>query len=328
VRPLLREYRPVHGWPLSAADLMGQDISDVDINPAGNLLLLARRPPAIIVLDQAGRILAQWSTGLLSRAPHGIAVQPDGSMLCTDGGGNSVIRFTPSGEPRLVVAREPSKTGVDWDIRDAGARVATISEAAGPFNHPTQAAVAVSGEIFVTDGYGNARVHKFRADGTLMASWGQPGVGPGEFHLPHGVAVHPDGSVIVADRENDRLQFFSQDGRFLHEWNNIYRPAAVRCDRDGLVYVAELRWRTSRRSFRLGWPASELPGRVSIFTRGGTLVSRWGSEPPCEPGNFWAPHGIAVGIDGAVYVCEVISDMAGKGLVPADCHNLQKFVPV
>ena len=101
-------------------------------------------------------------------------------------------------------------------------------------------ALAADGSLYISDGYGNARVHKFSSDGRHLFSWGEPGAGPGQFHLPHGIAVGPDGTVVVADRENSRLQFFSPDGRFLREWTEIARPCQVAIDARGIVYVAEL----------------------------------------------------------------------------------------
>ena len=84
--------------------------------------------------------------------------------------------------------------------------------ASGPFNYPTEMVLGPSGDIYVSDGYRNSRVHRFSADGRLIDSWGEPGTGSGEFNLSHAVAVSPDGRVYVCDRENSRLQVFTQDG--------------------------------------------------------------------------------------------------------------------
>ena len=89
----------------------------------------------------------------------------------------------------------------DFDYR-------TITQGGGPFNHPTNLALGPGGEMYVADGYGNCRVHKFSPEGELLHSWGEPGEGPGQFNLPHGVGVDRSGRVAVADRENDRVQFF------------------------------------------------------------------------------------------------------------------------
>jgi hypothetical protein len=181
--------------------------------------------------------------------------------------------------------------------------------------------------MYVTDGYGNARVHKFAPEGRLLLSWGQPGSGPGQFQLPHGIAVDQDGTVYVADRENSRVQLFSPGGAYLGEWTDVARPCQVYLA-GADVYVAEL-------GFRAGlWPGTENPGpdapggRVSVFDRGGQLRARWGGGvSPTAPGDFFAPHGICVDGRGDVYVGEVTWSAGGdRGLVAPDCHTLQKFV--
>ena len=80
----------------------------------------------------------------------------------------------------------------------------------------------------MTDGYGNARVHKFAADGTYLFSWGEPGTAPGQFNLPHGVWIDRRGRVLVADRENDRVQVFDQEGKLLEIWpTKLIGPAVL-----------------------------------------------------------------------------------------------------
>jgi DNA-binding beta-propeller fold protein YncE len=195
-----------------------------------------------------------------------------------------------------------------------------------PFNRPTNLAVAPSGELYVTDGYGNCKVHRFSATGDLIQSWGEPGTGPGQFHLPHGLRVAADGRVLVADRENDRIQIFSADGRFLEQWTDVQRPTNIAIDRAGNIYVSELWWRIGQRSQVHGVIVEDKPGRVSVFDAEGRLLTRWGGPDRCAPGNFVAPHDICVDAHGDLYVAEVTGTFAGQaGLVPPDCHTFQKF---
>jgi DNA-binding beta-propeller fold protein YncE len=165
----------------------------------------------------------------------------------------------------------------------------------------------------------------------LLTSWGEVGVGPGEFHLPHGIAVGPDDRVYVCDRENDRIQVFDPDGRYLTEWTDVQRPCHLAIDPGGYCYVAEL-WRPKGKgSFTHGFMREDHPGRVSIFDPDGAVVARWGASTVSRtaPGNFIAPHGIAVDSRGDLYVCEVSYTFGTRqnGVDPAEAaaHQLQKF---
>src|SRR5262249_2774624 len=160
----------------------------------------------------------------------------------------------------------------------------------------------------------------------LKRSWGVPGQGPGEFFLPHGIAVAADGRVFVCDRENDRIQIFSPDGEYLSEWTDTPPPAPIVFDGAGRPYVAELWWQPGQTSRRYG-PAGEIKsGRVSVYDRDGRVIARWGGPDPTASGSFAAPHGIAVDSKGDVYVSEVTWTFAGsRGYVPESCHTSQKF---
>jgi DNA-binding beta-propeller fold protein YncE len=203
----------------------------------------------------------------------------------------------------------------------------TILRAGPPFHFPTNPALSPDGDIYISDGYGNARIHKFTSDGRLVLSWGEPGSGPGQFRLPHGIAVDRQGTVYVADRENSRVQLFTPAGKFLAEWTDVARPCQVFIDRASRVLVAEL-------GFYAGmWPGTTAPspdatgGRVSIFNQNGELQARWGGgRNPTSPGDFFAPHAIWADSHGDLYVAEVtLSGGGNQGLVSPDCHTLQKF---
>ncbi len=157
----------------------------------------------VIVFGPDGEFLTSWGDGLFTRA-HGIYIGPDDTVYCTDDLSHTVRKFSSVGRLLLTLGTRgvSSATGVvNNDYR-------TISQAGPPFNLPTNLALSPDGEMYVTDGYGNARVHKFSPDGRLLLSWGSPGSGPGQFHLPHGIAVNSNGTVYVAARENSRIQIF------------------------------------------------------------------------------------------------------------------------
>src|SRR5258706_181521 len=151
------------------------------------------------------------------------------------------------------------------------------------------------------------------------------GKGPGQFHLPHGIAVDKDGPVYVCDRENDRVQIFSPDGEFLTEWTDTQRPTHLVFDREGRAHVSELWWHKGQTSQRHGPIVDPRPGRVSVLDRDGRLLARWGGPDATAAGSFAAPHGLAVDSRGDVYVSEVTWTFAvSRGLAPAGPHTFRK----
>lgn len=202
---------------------------------------------------------------------------------------------------------QPSDTGF---VHTPGATLTsclpTIKRGGSPFNRPTGVSLSSAGEIFISDGYGNARVHRFSPDGKLLLSWGEPGTEPGQFRLPHSVWVDSQDGVWVVDRENYRIQIFDKEGKFLDQWTDLSRPTDMVIDSEQVVYV------------------SELNQRVSLFSIEGKLLARWGSqEEDKETSLFAAPHAIAVDSRGDIYVGEVSKTQAK---IDKGSRTVQKFV--
>jgi sugar lactone lactonase YvrE len=236
-----------------------------------------------------------------------------------------VYKFSPVGELLLTIGTEgvgqkgaAAKTGYDGTLE---------SITGGPhFNRPTNVAVAPNGDLYVSDGYGNCKVHRFSATGEHVQSWGEPGTGAGQFYLVHGVAVASDGRVFVADRENDRIQIYTADGQFVEQWTDVQRPTNLDFDAEGRVYVSELGWRLGDKSQVHGAVTVDRPGRVSVFDPSGKVLARWGGPDRTAAGNLIASHDICVDSHGDVYVAEVTETFAvGPGVVPPGSHTFQKF---
>lgn len=318
-------FQVLEGWGTLPDGWRFVEVAGVAVDSRDRVFVFNRGEHPLVVFDREGRFLESWGEGLFARA-HGLTIGPDDSVYCVDDLDHTVRKFTPEGALLLTLGTsgKPSDTGAtSVDYR-------TIRHAGPPFHFPTALAIADDGSMFVADGYGNARVHKFAPDGRHLLSWGGPGGGPGQFYVPHGIAIGHDGSVIVADRENGRLQFFSPDGEFLAEWGGIARPCQVTLGEAGNYYVAEL-------GFRAGmWPGTTAPtpnatgGRVSVFNPTGRLIARWGGgDDPASPGDFFAPHDLCIDSRGDLYVGEVVWSGGGnRGVVPPDCHALQKFTRV
>jgi len=199
----------------------------------------------------------------------------------TDGHLMQFMRFTPDGTllKTIGIKGERSDTGVPADDLSSTAWK-KVTHGGGPFNIPTDIAFAADGAMFMTDGYGNARVHKFAPDGSYQMSWGEPGTGPSQFNLPHGIWIDRRGQVLVADRENDRVQVFDQSGTLLSIWpTEMIGPAFFYVDAEDIVYIPE-----------------HNGGMISVLTADGERLARWG-----EPA-FKSVHGIWGDSQGDIYV--------------------------
>lgn len=213
----------------SPADKPGsRQVSSVDVDRQGNVYILQRGVTnPITVTDRTGRVLRSWGAGLFT-LPHGVRVDNAGNVWTTDANTSMVYKFSATGTMLLridVASHAPTYPNTERWVADP------------MFVGTTDVAFAPDGHVFVSDGYGNARVVEFDANGRFVREWGRPGRGPGEFRLPHGIAVGPDGNVYVADRENGRVERFTRDGRFLGEWTFGDRLYSIDFGLDGNLYL-------------------------------------------------------------------------------------------
>jgi DNA-binding beta-propeller fold protein YncE len=317
-------YTPVPDWAKLPAGWSFVEVVAIAVDSRDRAFVFCRGEHPVIIFEPDGTFVASWGEGLFKR-PHGITIGPGDVVWCTDDKGHTVRKFSADGKPLLTLGTgQPTDTGIE------GMDYRTIKRPGPPFNMPTNLAIAPGGELYITDGYGNSRVHKFSAEGKLLVSWGVPGDGPGQFNLPHGIAIDKRGRVYVADRENSRIQVFSADGKILSQWTDTGRPMQICFDASDRAFVCDVGFRAGRFPFQAA-PTPPIRGAyVSVFDTEGQLLSRWGgSEDPCAAGDFFAPHGICVDSKGAIYVGEVVMSAGGyQGKVPPTCHSLQKFVPV
>jgi DNA-binding beta-propeller fold protein YncE len=207
-------------------------VSAVATDAQDRVYAFQRKDPPIVVFDREGNFLSSWGNGAFLFA-HGIFIQDDVVYL-TDRDSSVCLMYTLDGKPIQMLGRHGvhSDTGCErpGDL---------VPRAAGPFNYPSELVPGPAGDLFVSDGYRNARVHRFDPDGHLKLSWGQPGkTEAGHFHLPHSLIVHQD-KVYVCDRENHRIQVFALDGQFLTIWTDIQRPMDISVDQEGMFVVSE-----------------------------------------------------------------------------------------
>jgi DNA-binding beta-propeller fold protein YncE len=325
-------YELVEDWAQLPAGVDLADVSDIAIGADDEVYVFNRGTDPIAVFDRKGNFQRSIGQGVFTN-PHGMYVADDGSVFGVDDRDHTVRELSPEGEVRQVLGTvgEPSDTGATFPGKYMSAQYP-----GGPFYSPTGLVIAGNGDMYVSDGYGNCRVHRFSRSGELKGSWGETGQGDYGLRLPHAITTPPAGDrLVVSDRENSRLQFFDLDGRFLDSWTDVRRPNRAAYDRDGYLYVAELGWRTGIVPCCDGIqmpPVTDAspPSGVAIYAPDGTVVCRWGSaELPCPPGYFFCAHGLAVDSQGDVYVCQTsaaASKFMGRDII--DCHRLQKFTRI
>lgn len=296
------------GWELG-------DVAAVGVDRCDRVYVFNRGRHPMIVFDRDGNFLSSWGEGSFAR-PHGIHMGPDDTIYCTDDGNHAVHQCTLEGKVLLTI-------GIP------GRPAPSFSGA--PFHRCTHTALSPHGDIYVSDGYGNARVHKFSAGGKLLLSWGEPGTDPGQFNLPHNIGCDADGWVYVADRENHRVQVFDGNGKYETQWNNMHRPSGLymtpgKCP---LCYIGEL---GPYLPVNRGMP--NLGPRLSILNHEGKLLARLVRVPPAgtSPGQFLSPHGIAVDSRGDIYVGDVASvawpSLFPERPMPRPLRRMQKLIKV
>jgi hypothetical protein len=302
-------------WAHLPADVIFGDVAAVGVDRNDRVYAFHRGTHPVLVFAPDGTLVDSFGDGVYPH-PHGLHISDDDLIYLTDDGDHTVRTSTLEGTVQAVFG-------------DPGRPADFMSGT--PFRRPTHTALAPNGDIYVTDGYGNARVHRLSPDGRLLGSFGRPGIGPGEFNLPHSIVCDSAGVLYVADRENHRIQVFDGDGTYRTEWGNLHRPSVI-CAMPGAAtrfLVGEI-----GPVMRFNRGAPNLGPRLSVLDGAGRVIARIGIEPAAgiAPGQFLSPHGIAVDSHGCIYVAQV-SVTAWPQLFPTDSipdrlPSLVKLTPV
>ena len=305
------------GWAKIPDGIVLGDCAAVGVDSRDNVYAFNRGDHPVAVFDKDGNLLRTWGEGVFTR-PHGVHVAPDDTIWLTDDGDHTVRQCTLDGRVLLTIGI-PGKPSPYM--------------AGEPFHRCTHTALSPKGDVlYVSDGYGNSRVHKYTADGRLVMSWGEPGTDPGQFNIAHNICCDPDGYVFVADRENHRVQVFDGNGRYAGQWNNMHRPSGLYLEpgKEGRMYIGEI-----GPDMAVNIELPNCGPRVSIYTHQGELLARLGhAHAGLAPGQFISPHGIAVDARGDIYVGEVSYTNWGRRVrargeqLPPGLRSLQKLVKV
>ena len=203
-------YTLIENWAKLPAGETWGNTSAVATDSQDRVYVFQRKDPPVMIFDRDGNFLNSWGISAITD-PHGIFIEDD-IIYLTDRADSVALKFTLDGKALQVIGRRGVHSNTECEI--AGE---LVPQASGPFKYPTELVPAPSGDLYVSDGYRNARVHRFSPNGRLLASWGEPGKeGPNQFHLPHSILVDPGGLVYVCDRENNRIQGFYGRGPVHH----------------------------------------------------------------------------------------------------------------
>ncbi len=211
----------------------------------------------IFQFDTTGRLLKSFGAGLFV-SPHKLEVDKEGNVWVVDNGGDQVFKLDKDGKVLMTLG----KKGVAGTGNDE-------------FDAPTDVAFGTNGDFFASDGHtgggtatGNARIMKFDKNGKFLMSWGRKGMGPGEFDVPHALAVDMEGRLYVGDRQNNRIQIFDQNGKFIAQWFQFGRPSGIHIDNNDILYSAD---------------SESHDGRTNIG-RGGMAPTGYGYDAGAERG--------------------------------------------
>jgi DNA-binding beta-propeller fold protein YncE len=218
-RPRVR-YDMVENWITAPEDISG--VSAVTVDSAGNVLAFRRDAGNVWVIDTAGVLKKEWGQDIAVWT-HGIRVDPEGFIWTIDGQGHTVKKWTPDATELVMTLGKLNVAGEGPDT----------------FNRPTDVAFAPNGDFFISDGYENTRVVKFARNGRFLKSWGDPGTGPSQFNTVHSVVIDRRNRVLVADRDNARVQIFDLDGNFLGQWTHLGSPYSLWLTDDDLIYISD-----------------------------------------------------------------------------------------
>lgn len=290
-------YQVDPSWPSKPDSCHWGHIPGVAVDDKDQVWVYTRALPPVQVYDQDGRFLRSWGEDAIKTA-HQIKFDRDGNVWLSDIGHHVVMQFTPEGK-LLKTLGTRGEAGCDETH----------------LNRPTDMAITPDGEVFVSDGYGNNRIVHFDKDGRFVKSWGKLGVGPGEFSLPHAIAIDSKGRLYVADRNNARIQVFDQTGAFLAEWRDRIVPWGFWMTRGNELWVcgsSPMPWRLT--DLALGCPPKD---QVFMkFNTEGTLLQLWtvpkGTNGQETPGECNWVHGVALDSQGNLYAGDIIGKRAQK----------------
>jgi DNA-binding beta-propeller fold protein YncE len=286
-----------NSWPQKPESFVWAQMPGITLDSRDQVYIFTRSRPAVQVYKTDGTFVRAWDSGDSSGA-HYIRIDPEGNVWTANIVDHVVRKHSPEGKLLLTLG-EPSVAGADQ----------------GHFDKPTDMVVLPSGEIFVTDGYGNRRVVHFDANGRYVKEWGQEGNEPGQFALPHSIVADSAGRLYVADRENARIQVFDTTGKLLDVWENIVTPWGLWLTKSQELWVcgASCVKKEGTNEHIILPPPDQVLMKLNL--KGGVLLRiplPKTAVPPGKLGELDWVHGVAVDSQGNLYLGDIQGKRAQK----------------
>lgn len=283
-------------WPQRPANATWGNVPGIAVDEKDHVYVFTRAEPPVQVYDAGGKYLRGWGKGIGSA--HHIKIDADGFVWIADTGNHVVEKYTPEGK-LLVTIGTKGKAGRDTTH----------------LYRPCDMAFGGNGDVYVADGYGNARVIVFDKAGKFLREWGELGTGPSQFSIVHAIATDSKGRVYVADRNNVRIQVFSADGKFIEEWKNLIVPWGFHMTKNDELWVcgsSPMQWRKDDST--LGCPPKD---QIFMkFNTEGKLLHLFtlpkGLDGLERPGEVNWVHCIAFDSKNNMYLGDIIGKRAQK----------------
>lgn len=299
--PTVTEYDVDPNWPKRPDNVSGEGwVSGIAIDANEHIWMFRKGPDPIQVYATDGTFVRTWGKALFVD-PHQLRIDADGNVWVADFGQHIVQKFTPEGELLLTL-------GVRGES----------GEDESHFYRPTDMIVAPSGDVFVTDGYGNRRIVHLDKDGNFIKAWGSFGSEPGQFVLPHAIQIDSKGLLYVADRNSGRIQVFNQDGSFVDQWSNLIMPWGLSINSRDELWVCGS---TPHWWYRKGAYQEYKDQVLMRFSTDGRVQQVWTlhlgeKKETLKPGETIGAHCIVQDAANNLYVGDIYGERA------------QKFIPI
>lgn len=284
-------------WPQKPKDMAWGAVTGITIDGQNQICLFNRQQPTVQFYRPDGTLVRSWSTEN-AKGSHCVKIDREGNLWLTDYLRHVAQKYSPTGKLLLTLG-EPGKRGNDDKH----------------FSGPTDAAILSNGDVFISDGYGNRRVVHFDKQGRYVKQWGEEGLEPGQFLLPHAIVADSRDRLYVADRNSARVQVFNADGKLLAVWKNIIMPWGMYVTKNDEIWVcgASPVKKTDGPGLQVAPPADQL---IMKFNTQGKVLLRIPltaiQTPPGKPGETDWVHAIAVDRQGDLYLGDVQGKRAQK----------------